>query len=281
MNLLVLLLSLTLCNSILAKKISSKWSVKSNIKTPESVYYASEIKQIFVSSIDGEGTKKDGRGHISLLSSSGKVINSKWVSGLNAPKGMRSAKGILWVSDIDELVKIDIASAKVIKKYQIVGAKFLNDIALNTNGDVYVSDTLTSKIHLLRDGKLSIFVEGDKYESPNGLLVVGDELYVAAWGLTTDWSTTTFGRLYSINLLSKKISYISKTALGNLDGLELSNSGEFIVSDWSAGVVYKIKKDGKTVLFYKGKKGLADIGWIPETGSLLIPYMNDNEILGF
>jgi hypothetical protein len=193
----------------------------------------------------------------------------------------RPAKGILWVSDIDELVKIDIVSAKVIKKYQIVGAKFLNDIALNTNVDVYVSDTLTSKIHLLRDDKLSIFVEGDKYESPNGLLVVGDELYVAAWGLTTDRSTTISGRLYNINLLSKKISYISKTPLGNLDGLELSNSGEFIVSDWSAGVVYKIKKDGKTVLLYKGKKGLADIGWIPETDSLLIPYMNDNEILGF
>ncbi len=280
MKFLLFLMLFSLSFTGFAKKQKYKWHVSENIKTPESVYYAAELGLIFVSNIDGEGTKKDGKGHISLLSKSGKVLNSNWVSGLNAPKGMRFSKGMLWVSDIDELVEINISNGKIVKRYPISGARFLNDIAIAKNGDVFVSDTITSKIHILRDGEISTFVEGDKYESPNGLLVIGDDLYVAPWGLTTDWSTKVLGRLYKISLTSKELTFISKKPLGHLDGLEIDKSGNFLVSDWSAGLVYRINPDGKTTVIFKGNKGLADIGWIQASETLLIPYMNDNEILG-
>lgn len=257
-----------------------RWIVKENIKNPESVYYDKTNDLIFVSNIDGGGDKKDGNGHISLLSPKGKLLESFWVKDLNAPKGMRSNDNTLYVSDIDELVEIDIKKRAVIKKYKIEGAKFLNDIAIDYAGNVYVSDTLTSKIHVLKNGKISTFVEGDKYESPNGLLYYKEELYVAAWGLTTDWSTKVNGRLYKINLKSKDISYISKEPLGHLDGLERTKEGNFIVSDWSAGSVYEITPKGKTKKIHQGPKGLADIGWIQDKGILLVPLMKDNKIEG-
>ena len=37
------------------------------------------------------------------------MVSAKWVTGLNAPKGIRSLGGTLWVTDIDEVVSIDIA----------------------------------------------------------------------------------------------------------------------------------------------------------------------------
>jgi DNA-binding beta-propeller fold protein YncE len=277
---LALCLSILGCNQQTDKSPSEptiKWTINQDIKTPESIYYDADSDKVFVSSIDGEGTDKDGKGHISTLSKDGKVLNSMWVSGLNAPKGMRAANGKLWVSDIDEIVEIDIATAKVLNKYKVEGAKFLNDIAID-GSDVYVSDTLTSKIHLLKDAQVSTFVEGDEYESPNGLLIIGRDMYVAAWGLTTDWNTKVDGRLYKINLDSKEVTYIIDKPLGHLDGLEQDKNSNFIVSDWSAGVVYKITPKGEISTIFKGKEGLADIGWIAALEMILIPYMKDNQV---
>lgn len=279
MNHKILFFLFILSFSLFAKKAPYKWAVSDSIKTPESVYYDSESNKIFVANIDGAGTDKDGKGHISLLDTSGKMIDANWLTGLNAPKGMRAKDGFLWVSDIDQVIKINISKKEVVKRYAVSGAVFLNDIAIDNDGVIYISDTLTSKIHTINEDEVSTFVEGEQYESPNGLLVIGDELYVAAWGLTTDWSTKVDGRLYKININSKKITYISKEPLGHLDGLEINKNGDFLVSDWSAGKIYKIKPNGKTKMIYQGKKGLADIGLMPDQ-TILIPMMNDNQIQG-
>ncbi len=68
---------------------------------------------MFVSSINGQILDRDGNGYISRLSPDGKVVNAKWVTGLDAPKGMRSIGDTLWVSDIDEVVAIDIAKGQI------------------------------------------------------------------------------------------------------------------------------------------------------------------------
>ena len=113
----MLALSLVFILGLSSSLLASEWTVNQNIKTPESVYYAPEVEQIFVSNINGGGTEKNNKGYISKLSKSGTVLESEWIKGLNAPKGMRSLNGILWVTDIDELVKIDIRKGKILKKF--------------------------------------------------------------------------------------------------------------------------------------------------------------------
>ena len=51
--------------------------------------------------------EKDGKGWIATITfdKAGKPIVTKLVDGLNAPKGLRSQKGTLWVTDIDEVLK--------------------------------------------------------------------------------------------------------------------------------------------------------------------------------
>lgn len=266
-----------MASSVMASS-SIKWQVCDSCSAPESIYYDQTTDTLFVSNIVGKGDEKDGKGWISKLTPQGKTIQSKWVSGLNAPKGMRSSGDTLWVTDIDEVVEINIKQASVKKKYPVPGAKFLNDIAIGEDRTVYISDSLTSTIYQLKNGKVSVFMRGDELESPNGLIFKNGKLYVAAWGLTTDWSTKKRGRLYTIDIATKKINHISKPDMGNLDGLEIDQAGNFILSDWVAGKVFKLTPTGEMTTLYSAKKGTADIAIIPDKNLILVPEMVENQL---
>lgn len=248
--------------------------------SPESIYHNKTNNRIYVSCIEGAGNKKDQVGKISVFSKNLKLIKESWVEGLNAPKGMGSYQGYLWVTDIDQVYKIIVATGEIVRTIDVKGAIFLNDIAVNDKGVVYISDTLGSRIYQIINDKVSIFASGSNLDSPNGLLIQGDKLIVASWGLTKDWSTEKLGGLYTLDINKKKITFITKVPLGNMDGLEAIGKNGFIVSDWVAGKVYKINLNGKTSLLYQGKKGLADIAYLQDQKLLLAPMMLDHELLG-
>ena len=71
------------------------WTLTGDFAAPESAYYHAGSNAVFVSSINGQILEKDGNGYISRLSPDGKMVNAKWVTGLNAPKGLRSLGGTL------------------------------------------------------------------------------------------------------------------------------------------------------------------------------------------
>ena len=49
-------------------------------------------------------------------------MTADWFTALNAPKGLRSFGGTLWVADLDEVIGIDVASAKENARVKIDGA---------------------------------------------------------------------------------------------------------------------------------------------------------------
>ena len=73
------------------------------MRTPESVYLDEGSGYLFVSQIDGQPNEKDGKGRISKLGLDGTVVTADWFTALNAPKGLRSFGGTLWVADMDEV----------------------------------------------------------------------------------------------------------------------------------------------------------------------------------
>lgn len=255
------------------------WSKCDQCVAPESVYFDSKSQNIFISNVVGAPDAKDGQGWIQKLKPDGTVLAEKWVEGLNAPKGMRIHNGTLWVSDIDEIVSIDVATAKIIKKYPVVGAKFLNDVAIDSQGVVYVSDTFGAKIYQLRKQKVTEFAFGDVVDGPNGLLVIGSDLYVASWGIpAADWSTKVPGHIFKISIQTKEKKFVTKAPLGNLDGLEVDQKGNFLVSDWMAGKVFRVSPAGDVTELFNGMKGSADIGFDVKSQKLFIPRMNENLI---
>lgn len=259
------------------------WQNAESVLTPESAYYDEKSQFIFVSNINGEPTAKDGNGFIQKYSASGTLLEAKWVGGLSAPKGMRAQDGLLWVSDIDEVVAIQIDSGKIVKRVPVAGAKFLNDVAIGGDGTVYVSDMLTGKIHEIKNERVSVFVQAKTGELPNGLLVVANQLVVAGWGIgmKPDFSTKVLGSLNAYDLKTKRRTAITKKPLGNLDGLERLDNGDYLVSDWIAGKIYRVSPDGKVALHSSGYKNCADIGLIPTTQTLLVPQMGGNLVSAY
>ena len=100
------------------------WTLMGDFAAPESAFYDAASNAIFVSSINGQIREKDGNGYISRLSPDGKMVSAKWVTGLNAPKGLRSLGATLWVTDIDEVVSIDIATTRITARVKVEGASF-------------------------------------------------------------------------------------------------------------------------------------------------------------
>jgi outer membrane protein assembly factor BamB len=217
-------------------RITAGWTVTEGVDAPESAYVDTASGSIFVSIVGGQPGDRDGNGRIMKLAPDGTVVAASWVSGLNAPKGLRSYQGTLWTADIDEVVAMDIAAGSVTSKLKIDGAQFLNDVAVGEDGTVYVSDMLASKIYAVKDGKATIFAEGDAVEYPNGLLVDGGKLVVGGWGKPeADFTTKVPGHLFALDLNTKAKTLITPNPLGNIDGVESDGSGGYIVTDFQKG----------------------------------------------
>jgi len=132
--------------------ITKLWETLNVLKNPESVAYAPKQNVLFVSNINGKPDQKDQNGFISKVSpSNGSIIELNWVTGLNAPKGIAISNNNsrLYVSDITDLVEIDIGTGKIIKRFNAPGSAFLNDVVSDNQGNIYVSDTVTNTIYKL------------------------------------------------------------------------------------------------------------------------------------
>lgn len=252
-------------------------------ETPESVLPSADGATLYVSNVAGAPDGKDGAGFISKMTPDGKVTTLKWVEGIDAPKGMALHGGKLYVSNIDELVEIDEASGKILQRYKGEGGKFFNDLAVDKDGRIYVSDMVANKIWRLDGGKFEVWLDSADLKNPNGLLVQGDTLVVAAWGVMTDgFATKLPGHLLAVSLADKSIKQLGDgPPVGNLDGLEPLGGGDYLVSDWMNGKVFRIASNGKADVLLSLSPGAADLGYVPATRTMFIPMMKDNKVVAY
>ena len=250
-------------------EVERLWETDAILKTPESVLYYPEGEYLFVSNIDGNSDEKDGKGSIGKIDLNGKVIAVDWVSGLNAPKGMGVFKNNLYVADLSEVVVIDILKGKVTKHIPIDSAVFLNDITIDKNGVVYVSDTRSFKVHRIENGIVTTFLKD--LQGPNGLLAINNDLYILDRGslLKAD--------------AAKHITKVTDGMDKSTDGIEMINSNEFLISCWT-GILYYLTKDGdKEVLFDKrpSKINSADIGYNTKKKIVYVPTFFTNKVIAY
>lgn len=242
------------------------FSVSQGLKTPESAQcYRGKV---YVSNIGNlPPDAKDGDGYIALISSDGRVINDRFITGLNAPKGITFCKGKLFVADIDRVVVADPETGKVLKVVPVKGARFLNDTACY-RGKVFVSDTQTNSIYTVDASNYAVklYLKSHKLEGPNGLAFTRDgKLIVASWG---------GGKLLEVDGGVKLLA----SGFENLDGVVVADDGTVFFSDFSAGKIYAYKA-GKVFTVAQGLTSPADIGYCH--GELLIPefLMNDVKVM--
>jgi len=279
-----LLLSFALSNSAIAdsETLELIWELD-GFSNPESVVYDPQLNHLYVSNVNGSPIEKEGNGFISIVSLDGRIINEKWMIGLNAPKGLAIYDRTLYTADIDELVAMDINTGRIINKYKVEDAKFLNDVTAATNGDIYVSDMLMNRIHVLTENEFTIWLESPELESPNGLLAWGNDIILGSWGNMTDgFATDVPGHLKRISIQDKTITSIGDgSSVGNLDGVVGDKDGDFYVTDWFNGKLFHIEHTGEVTVLLELNQGSADHEFILEKDLMLIPMMKDNKLLAY
>lgn len=277
-----LTLLLAVCIEVNAQTLQKLWEV-TGLEAPESVIYDAKNNLYYVSNVAGNPDGKDGNGYISQIDEKGKLVNQKWVTGLNAPKGTGIYDGKLYVADIDQVAIIDIAEGKVEKMVAAEGATFLNDVTVASNGDVYISDTFGGNaIYRVSNDKAEVWFKDERLNFPNGLLVKGNDILVSSWGVVTNpetFETDEKGKLLKVSLSDKKVTDISKSFI-NGDGLAEYKNG-YILSDWVAGKIYFVDNKGSYKEIGSYNSGTADLVLVKEKNLLLIPQMMEGKLIAF
>jgi sugar lactone lactonase YvrE len=249
---------------------------------PESAVLESGEGVLYVSNVNGDAAAADGNGYISKLSLKGEVLDKEWVTGLDAPKGLALHDGKLYVSDIDKLVVIDIATGEIVAGHEAPGATFLNDVSAHEDGRVFVSDMMQNQIWMLEGDQLELWLEDEALGNPNGVLAEGDRLLIATWGKPKeDFSTDVPGQLKAIDYETKEIQNLGDEPVGNLDGLEADGQGGYLVTDWLSGSLYTFDADGKAEMVMDLNQGSADHEYVEGEKLVVIPMMMDGTVAAY
>ncbi|MDX5481951.1 MAG: gluconolaconase [Hymenobacteraceae bacterium] len=276
---LLIILTLSSCSSSLFTRkapveLQQAWASDNTLRTPESVLFDPQRNVIYVSNINQtSNNRKDGDGFISRLTPEGEVDELYWVSGLNNPRGIALHNNVLYVADVDEIVAISTQSGGILGRYKAEKAKYLNDVAVDTEGNVYVTDSEQKRIYLLRNGRVSTWMENTSREKPNGIFIDGNRMIVA------------FMSNGDVRLLDPETKNFSDWADGirSADGIARSGEGNYLISSWD-GEIYYVNEEGRKwkLLDTKGQNmNTADISYSERLGLLLVPTFNDNRVVAY
>jgi hypothetical protein len=262
-----------------AKGAPIKAASVGGFQTPESVKWDAAQDVYFVSNINGAPNAKDGNGFISKVGPAGMVMDSAFITGLNAPKGMALVGDTLWVTDIDAVRAFNARTGAAVATVAVPGAIFLNDIAAAPDGSLYVTDTAirfgaagvehpgTDQIfRIAPDRTVSVAAKSDAFARPNGITwdVANSRFIVVPFG----------GNALFAWKPGDAAPTVIGTGPGQFDGVEIAH-GAIWVSSWADSSVYRYV-DGEGTNLIKGVPSPADIGYDARRNRLLIPIFTQN-----
>lgn len=246
-----------------------------DLQMPESAV-AHPDGRVFVTEIGEFG--KDGDGKVTVINTDGS--RTTLADGLDDPKGIDLWNNALYVADNTRVLKIDMdGNVTVIAKAgDYPGtAQFLNDIEIDGNGNVYVSDsgkedgTNAGIYQITQAGEITeILGSGTEIQRPNGLLMDGIGRLLVA-----DFAD---GDLYRLHIKESKLHGLNE-GLGGADGLVRSGAGTLFVSDWKNGRLWQLADPRATPqLIRDDYKAAADINLSADGRHLLVPDMKAGEL---
>lgn len=252
------------------ESLTKSWELPRKFRFPESVVYDRRRGLLYVSNYF-----LPGRGFISKVNPNGEVEKLEWITGLNRPAGLWIFKDKLYAVDRANLIEINIDSDSIENKYPVPGAVFLNDVAFDSEGNAYITDSRASAIYKFSNGEFEVWLQGNEINDPNGLLVDKNKLIVGNSG---------DGCLKAVDLEDKKVSTIVCLGKGSImDGVRPDGKGNYIVSDFNGRVFLVTPSGQKTELLNTKTPQLfcADLEYIPEQKLLVIPTLYDNRLMTY
>ncbi len=246
---------------------------------PESALWSATEQSYFVSNIAGESDVADGIGWIAKLDAQGEPVDSRWVDGLNAPKGMALSGGSLFVADLTDLVEIDVTSGDVLQRIPVPGALFLNDVTASDD-TVWVSDTFGGAVFSYTPSTQTVgeLVRDPALATLNGLEFDGVQII---GGTTGDFfDPEDLGDLVSIST-SGEVTVLA-AGVAKIDGIVHTGDG-FLATDFR-GTLLSIEEDGTTTVLIdlideEGMLSAADLGYDPARERVAIPDLFGSSVV--
>jgi len=250
------------------------------LAVPESFIVDPSTGNYYISNINGQPLDKNGNGFITRLNPDGSVGQLKFIDGtrsgvtLNAPKGLLIRGGTLYVSDIDHVRAFDKISGAPVGDIDLTSfkPKFLNDLAMDKRGKLYISDMGTNRLFAVdtsKGYKASVLVSDKRLASPNGIRFhkKRNGLVVATWDS---------GEIFHIDLTGKIRPFMKTKLDTGLDGVDFDDEGNLYVSSFTGGKVFRVNKRGRVDVLASGLVTPADISLDRKKRLVLVPSFNGN-----
>ena len=255
--------------------VARAWETPPDFSIPECVVYDPGRSVLYVTNYDAYNPSAgQPQQPISRILPDGTVDRLDWVKGLSNPTGMALHEGGLYVVERTGVAEIDIESGAIVERQALAGAGFLNDIAIDVSGTMYISDSRGDAIYRGSDGVFEKWLEGDEVDDPNGVCVDGDRL---VWGNNGD------RRLKAADISTGRITTVAELAEGVIDGVTVDGRGNYLVSHWE-GRIYRVGAAGEVLkLLDVSVPGTrcADFAYVADRGMLVIPSFTGNRVIAY
>jgi len=133
--------------------LTKLWETEKVFTTSESVLYDPIRELLYVTNFD-QFNVNNPRAHqlISKVALDGNIEELKWIDSLNNPLGMTIYKDKLFTAERNAVAEIDLDEGKIANRHPIPGSVFLNDIAIDSSGNIFVTDSRKNVIWKYSNG---------------------------------------------------------------------------------------------------------------------------------
>lgn len=243
------------------------------LSEPEAVRYDEQLDVYFISNFNGGGNERDANGFISKVSADGTMEELKFMVGtsdspLHAPRGMYITGDALWVADIDGIHAFNKETGRHVEflNFRQFNPGFLNDISIDANGDLFVTDTGNSGGLFKVSGKTVTVASDSMPYRPNGITyeAINQILLVAPWGGSQDFYSWD-SEAETFNLFG------TANGGGNFDGIEFVEGALLSASQVDSSL--HLMESGSDRILIKTTGRPADIAVDTKRLRVAVPYI--------
>lgn len=247
---------------ILYASTSSEIWAQPVFNAPESVVYDVANERYLVSNAgDGKILEVDTQGMLQVFNDS-----------QNGCRGLQIIEGSLYAACNAGVAVMDLATGQTTSVIAIADRGFLNDVAADTSGHLYVTDSQEGKVFQITLSNQSWTTFVADLMSPNGLLFDEAENRLLLCSFRNN------APIQSISLADTSVATLVETNLANLDGLARDLDGNIYVSSWGSGAIHRFEStfNAPPEIVSPDHDNPADIFFNTYTHQLAVPNFGAN-----